>query len=199
MFEFSVLYRGFRYTFPLVGHPKEACMSERPNGSSENNRQNPYRQESRLIRWIFLDGNRPVLIVELLVVIFLLTVLLSRIGLITVLNAGPITTLVGALIGGMLPFITVVLAIIQLTLSEEFGTTGTFRERLDETETFRRNIEDHTNVEISPAEPDDFLHLLIGRIGEYATELSERNLSNSDNQLKNEIDEYVEFLSDQVA
>lgn len=173
-------------------------MNNRPDGSPIGNRQNTSRDTSRVIRWVFLDGNRALLFTVLLVGIFLLAVLLSRIGLVTVLNATPITTLVGALIGGMLPFITVVLAIIQLTLSEEFGTTGTFRERLDETEEFRQNIEEHTNVEMSPAEPGDFLRLLFVTIRDRTAEISESSFSSNDEQLQKDIEEYMQYLGTQV-
>lgn len=173
-------------------------MKNRSDESVVDDRQNTSRQESRLIRWIFLDGHRSVLSLGLLAGIFGLAVLLARVDLITVLDGGPITTLVGALIGGMLPFITVVLAIIQLTLSEEFGTTGTFRERLDETETFRQNIEDHTNVDMSPAEPDDFLRLLMDTIGDQVTIFSERSYNSIDEQLAEDVDECVQFLGREV-
>lgn len=112
-------------------------------------------------RWIYLDGHRGVVSGVLLVGVFGTSLVLIRGGLITPAEAGDITALSSALIGGMLPFITVVLAINQLILSEEFGTAGTFLERLEETREYRRDIEEQMGIRPSPAEPSEFLRAMI--------------------------------------
>ncbi|WP_126661116.1 hypothetical protein [Haloterrigena salifodinae] len=118
-------------------------------------------EAGELVRWIYLYGDRRRLSAILLAAVFGVSLLLIRAGLITPAEAGDVTTLSGALIGGMLPFITVVLAINQLILSEEFGSTGAFFRRLEETDDYRRRIEDHTGYRPSPAEPSEFLRILI--------------------------------------
>ncbi|MFP9191011.1 hypothetical protein [Natronosalvus vescus] len=112
-------------------------------------------------RWVFLNGDRGLLSALLLVCVLVLSALLIAGGIITPTESEHVTTLAAALIGGMLPFITVVLAINQLILSEEFGTTGTFETRLEETRDFRRQVESHTGVSPSPVEPAAFLRVLI--------------------------------------
>ncbi|RKD93935.1 hypothetical protein [Halopiger aswanensis] len=114
-----------------------------------------------LLQWLFLYGNRIAFSSALLVGVFVACLLLIRVQLITPAEADDITAIAAALIGGMLPFITVVLAINQLILSAEFGTTGAFFERLEATRDYRRTIEDHTGTQPSPAEPSDFLRVLI--------------------------------------
>ncbi|WP_331234905.1 hypothetical protein [Natronorarus salvus] len=114
-----------------------------------------------LSRWLFLTGDRHYLSALLLALVFAVSLLLIYAGTITPAEEGGITDLSASLIGGMLPFITVVLAINQLILSEEFGTAGTFFERLDETRDFRRTIEDHTGSRPSPVDPAEFLRTLI--------------------------------------
>ncbi|RQG96081.1 hypothetical protein [Natrarchaeobius oligotrophus] len=114
-----------------------------------------------LLHWLYLDGDRRLLSGLLLVGVFGASLLLIRADLITPAEAGNITAIAAALIGGMLPFITVVLAINQLILSEEFGTTGSFFERLEETREYRHTIESHTGRRPSPVEPSDFLRVLI--------------------------------------
>ena len=114
-----------------------------------------------LVRWLYLDGHREAISAGLLVAVFGVSLLLIRADVITPAEAGDITGLSGALIGGMLPFITVVLAINQLILSEEFGTTGAFRERLEETRKYRYEIESHTGVSPTPVEPSEFLRTVI--------------------------------------
>ncbi|OVE84420.1 hypothetical protein [Natronolimnobius baerhuensis] len=114
-----------------------------------------------LVQWMFLYGDRWVLSVLLLAGVFVATLALIQVDLVTPAEAGDITAISAALIGGMLPFITVVLAINQLILSEEFGSTGTFLERLEETREYRERIEDHTGYRPTPAEPAAFLRVLI--------------------------------------
>ncbi|NUB92324.1 hypothetical protein HT576_15000 [Haloterrigena sp. SYSU A121-1] len=118
-------------------------------------------EAGELVRWIYLYGDRRRLSAILLAAVFGVSLLLIRAGLITPAEAGDVTTLAGALIGGMLPFITVVLAINQLILSEEFGSTGAFFQRLEETQEYRHRIEEHTGYRPSPAEPSEFLRVLI--------------------------------------
>ncbi|WP_139327019.1 hypothetical protein [Natronorubrum daqingense] len=113
------------------------------------------------VRWTFLYGDRRVISGLLLLAVFAASLLLIRGGLITPAEAGDITAISAALVGGMLPFITVVLAINQLILSEEFGSTGAFFERLEETREYRKRIEDHTGYRPTPAEPSSFLRVLI--------------------------------------
>ncbi|RQG92704.1 hypothetical protein EA462_00260 [Natrarchaeobius halalkaliphilus] len=114
-----------------------------------------------LLHWLYLDGDRRLLTGWLLLFVFGACLLLIRVDLITPAEAGDITAIAAALVGGMLPFITVVLAINQLILSEEFGTTGVFIERLEETREYRYGIEDHTGYRPSPVEPSAFLRVLI--------------------------------------
>ena len=142
-------------------------------------------------RYVYLDGHRGVLSAGLLVCVFVASLVLIRGGFITPSEAGDITALAGSLIGGMLPFITVVLAINQLILSEEFGTTGTFFERLEETREYRRGIENHTGIRPTPVEPSEFLRLLIAKKRQTALGLREV-CRDASSELREEVDDYVE-------
>lgn len=141
-------------------------------------------------RWIYLDGHRGLLSGLLLAGVFGASLLLVRAGLVTPAEAGDVTALSGSLIGGMLPFITVVLAINQLILSAEFGTTGAFRERLEETHRYREEIEEHTNVSPSPVEPSAFLRTLIRKKREVSAGLRDASTDASP-ALRETIDDYV--------
>ncbi|MFC4986232.1 hypothetical protein [Saliphagus infecundisoli] len=144
-----------------------------------------------IVQWLYLHGNRGVLSLLLLGVVFMVCLLLIHEGLITPAEAGDVTTLSGALIGGMLPFITVVLAINQLILSEEFGTTGTFFDRLEASREYRRTIEDHTGYRPSPVEPSEFLRVLIE--AKRRTVLGLRNVClDAPDELHNDVADYVE-------
>ncbi|WP_276254897.1 hypothetical protein [Halomontanus rarus] len=146
--------------------------------------------------WIYLQGDRGVLSGLILGGVFGVSLLLIRGDLITPAEAGDVTALSAALVGGMLPFITVVLAINQLILSEEFGTTGAFFERLEASREFRRSVEAHTGYRPSPVEPSAFLRSLIE-----AKRRTERGLQNvchgsdSNPDLRADVDDYVEFTA----
>lgn len=81
-------------------------------------------QESPSKRWILLEANRIVLAGLFSILIFVIVTAIGAIGYIPVTDPGTATTLVAAIVGGMLPFITIVLAINQLVLSHELGWPG---------------------------------------------------------------------------
>ena len=118
-------------------------------------------RESPIRRWILLDGNRYALIGLLAVVVFTTCAGIGLAGYIPVTDPGTATTLIGSIVGGTLPFITIVLAINQLVLSQELGWTGDLQERFEQMSTFRRRIETLTGSSISPAAPADFLQLIV--------------------------------------
>ncbi|KYH25193.1 hypothetical protein HAPAU_27770 [Halalkalicoccus paucihalophilus] len=95
----------------------------------------------------------------------------------------------------MLPFITVVLAINQLILSAEFGTTGAFRERLEETHRYREDIEDHTDVSPSPVEPSAFLRTLIRTKREVTAGLREERPADASSALREEVEDYIDLAA----
>ncbi|MCU4972408.1 hypothetical protein OB955_06610 [Halobacteria archaeon AArc-m2/3/4] len=158
-------------------------------------------EESRLdelLHWVYLHGNRGVLSALLLAGVFGASLLLIRIDLITPAEAGDVTALSAALVGGMLPFITVVLAINQLILSEEFGTTGAFFERLEASREFRRTVEDHTGYRPSPVEPAAFLRSLIEakrRTARGLQNVCHSSGSGSNLELRADVDDYVDLTA----
>lgn len=143
-----------------------------------------------LRRWAFLDGDRLLVAGLITAPVFAGCLALGNAGVVRVRGPG-VTDLLGSLIGGMLPFITVVLAINQLILSEEFGTTGTFRERLDETEEYRSTVEADTGTDVSPAAPAAFLNLLIQTTRERAVALRETFDENHSDELREAVESFV--------
>lgn len=140
--------------------------------------------------WLYLHGDRRVISGVMLAGVFVASLLLIRVDLITPAEAGDVTAISAALVGGMLPFITVVLAINQLILSEEFGTTGAFFERVEETREYRRTIESHTGYRPSPVEPAAFLRTLIE--AKRRTALGLQNVCrDADPDIRDDVDEFV--------
>ena len=149
-------------------------------------------------RWLALDGDRVLIAAALLGAVFAAVVALARVGLVVATDPGPVTTLVGSMLGGMLPFITVVLAINQLILTQEFGTTGTFRERLDETDEFRRTVEDDAGVESSPATPTAFLRTLVEAVRDRATALREACAEVDDAERREQVRGFADRVADEA-
>ncbi|WP_227380987.1 hypothetical protein [Haladaptatus halobius] len=125
-------------------------------------------------------------------IIFFLCAISAQVNIINVQNISSVTTLLSALVGGTLPFITVVLAINQLILSEEFGSTGTFRDRLEETESFRRTVENDAGLTISPIDPTNFLRTLVLATHDRAIALQEICDKRHNSQLQEAVRNFVD-------
>lgn len=121
-------------------------------------------RESPVNRWVLLDGNRYLLVGLFSVAVFVINLWIGVAGYVPVSDPRTATTLVAAIVGGTLPFITIVLAINQLVLSQELGWPGELSERFDAMTSFRREVEDATETPVSPAAPADFLQLLVGTV-----------------------------------
>ena len=128
-------------------------------------------RESPAKRWVLADGNRYVLTAVLALVVFATCAGIGFAGYIPVTDPATATTLVAAIVGGTLPFITIVLAINQLVLSQELGWTGELEERFERMTSFRREIEELTDVAVSPAAPADFLQLVVETVVDRAETL----------------------------
>jgi hypothetical protein len=128
-------------------------------------------RESPAKRWVLLDGNRFALATLLSVVVFSVCAGIGFAGYIPVTDPGTATTLVGAIVGGTLPFITIVLAINQLVLSQEMGWPSDLQDRFEGMVSFRRQVETVAGRDISPASPADFLQVIVSAVVERAEAL----------------------------
>ena len=121
-------------------------------------------RESPIKRWILLDGNRYTITCLLSVAVFITCAVIGFAGYIPVTDPGTATTLVAAIVGGTLPFITIVLAINQLVLSKELGWPDDLIDRFEGMTAFRDKVETVTDTPVSPAAPADFLQLLVDTV-----------------------------------
>ncbi|WP_436346371.1 hypothetical protein [Natronorubrum sp. FCH18a] len=121
-------------------------------------------RESPIKRWVLLDGNRYAIAGLFSLVVFVTCASIGFAGYIPVTDPGTATTLVAAIVGGTLPFITIVLAINQLVLSQELGWPGDLADRFEEMVAFRHEIESLTDTPVSPAAPADFLQLVVDSV-----------------------------------
>lgn len=122
------------------------------------------QQESPIKRWILLDGNRYTITGLFSVVVFAACAAIGFAGYIPVADPDTSTTLVTAIVGGTLPFITIVLAINQLVLSQELGWPDDLFDRFEGMTSFRHEVEHLTQTPVSPAAPADFLQLIVDTV-----------------------------------
>jgi len=87
----------------------------------------------------------------------------------TLLTRGdPVETIFQALITGIITAVTLVLTLSQLILSQELGAAGDQRDRMEGAMSFRADVADAVDADISPAEPSAFLRTMVRATGEQA-------------------------------
>lgn len=178
-----------------MSDPSELVSQQEGELVSEPVEQIPLR------RWLLLDGDRLVLTGILSAGIFVICAALALAGFIPVTNPDPITSLTAGLVGGTLPFITIVLAVNQLVLSKELGWTNDLRERMKNMREFRTEVEQTTEIPLSPAAPSEFLRLLVQEVETLTQSLSNDCTDVSDQELQDDIaglEELVESRSERV-
>ncbi|SEW13566.1 hypothetical protein [Natrinema salifodinae] len=150
--------------------------------------------ESPLKRWLLLDGHRVAIAGLLTLGLYAAVVALYVAGLFPIGNAGTVTTLYGSLVGGTLPFITIVLAINQLVLSQELGWTPELRSRFEGMIEFQRDVEDLTESGVSPSSPAAFLDVIVAATADRAERLPDALASDAGDEKRREIERFVAAL-----
>ncbi|MDJ1431219.1 hypothetical protein [Halostagnicola sp. A-GB9-2] len=152
-------------------------------------------RESPIKRWIVLDGNRYALTALFSIVVLLVCAIIGFAGYIPVTDPETATTLVAAIVGGTLPFITIVLAINQLVLSQELGWPGDLADRFEAMASFRRDVEALTGVTVSPAAPADFLQLVVESVVDRAETLESAADRVDDPELATLLEEFADAVT----
>jgi len=149
--------------------------------------------------WLLSDANRWLIVGVLAVGVFLAFVLfglLKSVPLRTTMASGDmVETLFAGMIGAIITGTTLVVTINQLVLSQEIGSLGNQRSRMDSTLDVRRSTDDLFG-ETTPAEPAAYLDALIATTERRADKLREA-LDGSDQQsLREHVDAYVSDLQE---
>jgi hypothetical protein len=124
-------------------------------------------------RWILLDGNRDFLALVLTVGVFFACIGLEAVGMLAIEIDAPVRSLLTTTLGGLVSFVTIVLAINQLILTQQFGTTADYQNRFEEMRSFRSEVEADADLPVSPADPGAFLQVQLSAIVETAEGLHE--------------------------
>ena len=152
--------------------------------------------------YVLLRANRWALTVAVLASVFIVLVLASRLGLsplreIVEAQDG-LEFLFSAFIGAIITGTSIVVTINQLVLSQELGAVGDQRERMNESMSFRRDVEDATGIDVSEPEPAAFVQGLLESIRSVTEELQEIGRDCSDQEARSAIEEYTADLLDSV-
>ncbi|RLM57644.1 hypothetical protein DVK02_05320 [Halobellus sp. Atlit-31R] len=131
--------------------------------------------DNRLKLWLLLEANRWVVAaVVLLGILCGIVLMASAVTDRVVLSVGdPVETLFQGLLTATITGVTLVVSINSLVLSQELGTLGDQRERMEGAMAFRRDVEDELGVAVAPATPAAFLRALVDAVERRSVRLSE--------------------------
>lgn len=112
-------------------------------------------------RWVLLDGSRLAIAGLLVAVTFLVLVVLGSVGVVDLQNDEAVRGVATAFIPGLIAFLSIVLGINQLVLSQEFGSAGEIRDQIEHIREYRHDVEDIAGTGPSPVQPVDFLSFVV--------------------------------------
>ncbi|WP_123539136.1 hypothetical protein [Halosimplex salinum] len=127
--------------------------------------------DSPLTRWLLFDGDRETLALLFLTGVFAFLVALGQVGVLELADADAVDTIAGGLVPGLFTFLSIVLAINQLVLSQSTGTVDQVRERVADVREFREEVERRSHEAPSPLAPTGFLSVLVETIVQKANTL----------------------------
>ncbi|WP_178915329.1 hypothetical protein [Natronomonas gomsonensis] len=167
---------------------------------SERSTDNTLRERTDINEywfWLLFGANRWVVAGGLAVLIFLVFMLWGVMKPVslhsTMQSSDMVETVFAGLVGAIITGTTLVVTINQLVLSQEIGSLGSQRSRMDVTMDFRQNTDSLLGM-TTPADPVAYLDALIETSEQRAKTLRD-TLSETENQdLYRKVDEYVDDL-----
>ncbi len=147
--------------------------------------------------WVLFSASRVTVTGILALICFVLLTVLSMLPIPfqSILSEGDtVETLFQTLIGVLITGMTLVVSINQLVLSEEFGSLGRQRERMDKSMAFRKEAEREFQW-TGPPKPERFLSTLINTSVDRARTVQEAVNENSDHLLRNRVDQLVDRIA----
>lgn len=161
--------------------------------------------EHRLKLWFLLSVNRWALAGGMVAIVFVSLVVLGAFGpgsVTALLEADAVTGVFQSMIVAVITVVGLVLIIGQITIVQTNAPLDEFRDRMEGSLDFQTDVENVTDVAVSPAAPSVFLHSLVGTARNRAETLREVVEDNPDEQLREHVDGYVNDLienSDRVG
>lgn len=166
---------------------------------STENRLRERTDVNEYLFWVLLGVNRRVIIGALALVVFLTFLgagVLKPVSLrATMETSDMVETLFSGLVGAIITSTTLVVSINQLVLSQEIGSLGTQRNRMDVTMDFYQNT-DELLGKTTPSDPAVLLAEVIGVCVQRARALRDAVEENDSDEFRDRIGEYVADLED---
>ena len=152
---------------------------------------------NRVAFWVLLTGSRWVIAGGFALVVFALFVAggtVKQAPLRPLMQSSNMVTITfSGLVGAIITSATLVVSINQLVLSQEIGSLGTIRNRMDVGTDFRQNT-DELLGETTPTDPATYLDRLIETTEHRARALRDAVAGSNDPDLREKIDTYVDDL-----
>lgn len=152
------------------------------------------RRHDRVRRWVFLEGDRWVIVGGLVGGVFLVSLVLTATNVIGVRESRFVTTMFSTIIAGLFSFVPIVISVNQLTVSQLFETPAGLRERIDSVHEFRVDLEKMVPGEsVAPTEPARFLAQIVEVVSErtVALEQAVSEIVEPESSLADDVDQYV--------
>ncbi|WP_178917463.1 hypothetical protein [Natronomonas gomsonensis] len=164
----------------------------------------PYRADTgrgRAVRWVLLTGNRRVVVGWLLVGVFLTLVPIGVLAPSEVNQLldeqGAVASILNTLLSGVILLVSIVVSVTSLSVSRELASIDGFRDHISGSREFRQQTENVLEVDVSPAEPANFLEALSRAIREHADEIRAA-VENSDEAVAEEVNALIDGLVGEV-
>ena len=152
--------------------------------------------------WALLEANRWAVVVGIALVVFvafMLFGLFKPLLLASMMESSDMVEKVfSALLGAIITSTTLVVSVNQLVLSQEIGSLGTQRSRMDTTMDFYQNT-DKLLETTTPSDPPVLLKRLIETIKERALALREAVAGTENDDLRARVNEYVDDLEENAV
>lgn len=158
--------------------------------------------DSRLKRWILLDGNRWLITGVLLGILFVTLVGLTSLSPAPVLvleTESSVNFVFSGLITGTITAVTLILGINQLVVSQELGPLGKQRDRMRGAMDFRQDIEEVAGLTVSPTEPPAFFRALVEASQQQATAVRDALDGDTDADVRDDVTEYTDTITDNAS
>ena len=152
--------------------------------------------------WLLLEADRLAIVGGLALAVFvafMLFGLFKPLSITTTMESSDMVEKVfSALLGAIITSTTLVVSINQLVLSQEIGSLGTQRSRMDTTMDFYQNTDELLET-TTPSDPPVLLERLIETTKERALALREAVAGTENNDLRDRVDEYVDDLEENAV
>lgn len=152
---------------------------------------------NRVKLWLLLRADRNLVAVAPLTLVFVGLVIFGALDPVPLRDAvrasDPVETVFQALMTALITGVTLVITINQLVLSQELGSVGDQRERMEKAMEFQEDVEDSLDVDVSPSDPAGFLRAIILGSREKAERLAEE-AGGVDEELGESLQEFLEGL-----